>query len=144
VGSVGASALSPGGVCGPSGCDTVLLNVASPGLACDVDILSAPQKADLVAFVARGGKLIIYDSECPPQNYSWLPFPFTTSNPGALGARGTLTIVEENFLSTTDPADSHFIDAAALGTSTDAVGDMNVMTTFDPNWCLDASGTRFC
>jgi len=139
--------LGPGGVCGATTkCDTVLLNVASAGatgLACNVNgNLSAPQKADLVTFVQQGGKLIIYDSECAPQNYSWLPYPFTTSNPGARGAFGTVTIVEDNVLSSGNSLDSHFINATILGTQTDAIGDMNVMTTRDANWCLDMSGTN--
>jgi hypothetical protein len=124
-----------------SGKDTAVLNVASNDLDCDVDAIGASGQAALVTFVAAGGKLIIYDSECSPQDYSWLPFPFTTNNPGAQGAEGTLTIVEENLLSTA-AAGSHFIDAANLGSESDAVGDMNVMTTFNPNWCLDMSGTN--
>jgi len=125
--------------------DTVVLNVASPEMGCTTATLSDSAKADLVAFVYGGNKLIIYDSECAPGvgvDYSWLPYPFTTSNPGALGATGVLTIVEENTLSTSVPADVHFIDAPALGPHTDAVGDMNVMVTLDPNWCLDMSGTN--
>jgi len=121
--------------------DTVVLNVASNGLDCDINKLNVTQKADIVDFVAGGHKLIIYDSECSPQDYSWLPFPFTTNNPGAAGAQGTLNIVEENTLSTS-AAGTHFIDAVALGTQTDAVGDMNVMVTLDSNWCLDMSGTN--
>ncbi len=147
------SALAPAAVTAASlaGKDTAVLNVASPGINCNTGNLSATAKADLVAFVGSGKKLIIYDSECPAQDYSWLPFPFTTANPGALGATGTLTVIENNFLSTMvgDPtctgagaADPHCINVAFLGGSTDAVGDMNVMTTFDPNWCLDMSGTN--
>jgi hypothetical protein len=100
------------------------------------------QKTALVNFLATGHKLIIYDSECAPQDYSWLPYPFTTNNPGAQGAQGTLTIVEENTLSSNNPASPFFINAAMLSTQTDAVGDMNVMVTFDPNWFLDMSGTN--
>lgn len=125
--------------------DTVVLNVASPEMACTTGTLSAAAKTDLVNFVGSGKKLIIYDSECAAGvgvDYSWLPFPFTTSNPGALGATGTLTIVEDNTLSHNSAADPHFIDAPNLGSQTDAVGDMNVMTTIDPNWCLDMSGTN--
>jgi len=124
--------------------DTAVLNVASYAMSCNTNTLSSSQQADLVAFVASGNKLIIYDSECypGPVDYSWLPFPFTTANPGALGQQGTLTIVEENTLSSNTPADPHYIDAPYLGTSTDAVGDMNVMTTYDPNWCLDMAGTN--
>lgn len=89
VGSVSAAALGPGSVCGASGCDTVLLNVASPGMGCNTNNLTAQQQTDLVNWVATGYKLIIYDSECTPQDYSWLPFSFTTANPGARGARVT-------------------------------------------------------
>jgi len=122
--------------------DTVVLNVASSQMGCNVNILSAQQKADLVSSIETGKKMIIYDSECSPQDYNWLPFPFTTANPGAMGAHGTLTIVEENTLSSNNPADTYFIDASYLSDFTDAVGDMNVMTTFDPNWFVDMSGTN--
>ncbi|KAF5428323.1 MAG: hypothetical protein C5S41_00360, partial [Candidatus Methanomarinus sp.] len=104
--------------------------------------LSGPAKADLVSFVGNGGKLIIYDSECSAQDYSWLPYPFTTNNPGAMGAHGTLTIVEDNTLSHNTIGNPSYVDAATLGTSTDAVGDMNVMTTLDAAWCLDMSCTN--
>jgi hypothetical protein len=122
--------------------DTVLLNVASYEMGCDINTLSGPAKADLVSFVGNGGKLIIYDSECSAQDYSWLPYPFTTNNPGPCGAHGTLTIVENNTLSNDTIGNSSYVDAATLGSSTDAVGDMNVMTTLDPYWCLDMSGTN--
>jgi len=128
--------------------DTAVLNVASIAMACSTAMLAPAQQADLVAFVGAGNKLIIFDSECDPQDYSWLPFPFTTANPGARGAPGTLTVVEDNLLSTLigDPScvggDPHCIDVAFLGLSTDAVGDMNVMVTLDPNWCVDMAGTN--
>lgn len=122
--------------------DTAVLNVANDDMDCNVDVLTASQKTDLVNFVKDGKKLIIYDSECSTQNYSWLPFPFTTANPGAMGANGTLTILEENILSSKDSTNVHYIDAGYLGQSTDAVGDMNVMTTYNPNWCVDMSGTN--
>jgi hypothetical protein len=124
--------------------DTAVLNVASYDMRCNTNTLSTGQQADLVAFVGGGKKLIIYDSECypGPVDYSWLPFPFSTANPGALGGRGTLTIVEDNPLSTTDPLDPYYIDYVHLGNNTDAVGDMNVMITYDANWCLDMSGTN--
>jgi len=122
--------------------DTAVLNVCSPQMSCSTGTLSASSKTDFVSFVSGGGKLIIYDSECPTADYSWLPFPFTTNNPGAQGAHGTLNIVEDNVLSHTDPANPHYIDANTIATSTDAVGDMNVMTTRDPEWCLDMSGTN--
>lgn len=122
--------------------DTAVLNVASSGMACNTNNLTAQQKTDLINFVGAGKKLIIFDSECSAQNYSWLPFPFTTSNPGAMGAYGTLNIVEENFLSSKILGNVHYIDANHLGKQIDAVGDMNVMTTYNANWCLDMSGTN--
>jgi hypothetical protein len=122
--------------------DTAVLNVASPGMGCDVDTLTAGQKADLVTFLNAGGKLIIYDSECATQDYSWLPHPFTTANPGALGGTGTVNVVEDNFLGNDIVGDPHFIDETILGTDTDAVGDMNVLTTVDPSICLHMSGTN--
>ncbi len=122
--------------------DTVLLNVASTEMDCNTGTLSTDAKAALNAFVSAGGKLIIYDSECPPNDYSWLPYPFTTANPGQMGGYGTATIVEENTLSSNDPSNAHYIDAAALGSNIDAIGDMNVMTTRDSHWCLDMEGTN--
>jgi hypothetical protein len=130
--------------------DTAVLNVASTGMGCTTNTLTAQQKADLIAFVGAGKKLIIYDSECQPSvDYSWLPYPFTTANPGPTGAFGcTLTIVENNYLSTLigDPdctsGDVNCINTNALGNNTDAVCDMNVMTTRDIHWCLDMSGTN--
>jgi Ca2+-binding RTX toxin-like protein len=125
--------------------DTVVLNVASREMNCDTATLSATAKTDLVSFVGGGHKMVIYDSECAAgagADYSWLPFPFTTNNPGGAGAFGTLTIVEENLLSTSDSADPHFIDTAYLGSSTDAVGDANVFVTNDPNWCVDMSAAN--
>ncbi|MFB3827905.1 MAG: hypothetical protein ACE15B_14130 [Bryobacteraceae bacterium] len=126
--------------------DTALLNVASStasgGLGCNMANLPAAGKTALVNFVNAGKKLIIYDSECAPQDYSWLPYSFTTSNPGAMGAHGTLTIVENNSLASNIPGDPKYIDATRLSNNTDAVGDMNVMTTYNPNWCVSMAGTN--
>lgn len=126
--------------------DTVVLNVASggsTGLQCNVNgKLSVGQKAAIVNWVALGHKLIIYDSECASQDYSWLPYPFDTNNPGQRGAQGTVTVVEDNTLSSSDPSSAQYIATTTLAHSTDAIGDMNVLTTFDPNWCLDMQGTN--
>lgn len=128
--SVSAASLAP--------YDTAVLNIGSDCY----NSLTSSQEAALIDFVADGKKLIIYDSECPTIDYSWLPYPFTTVNPGQLGAYGTLNIVEDNTLSSNDPNSSYYINAAHLASTTDAVGDMNVMTTYDPHWCLDMSGTN--
>ena len=140
------SAMAPGAVSAASlaSYDTAVLMMASSGLRCNSNNLSAQAKTDIINFVGSGRKLIIYDSECVPgPNYSWLPFPFQTNNPGATGSfGGTLTIVEQNTLSKSDPASPYYINTSNLTSTTDAVGDMNVMTTFDPNWSLDISGTN--
>jgi hypothetical protein len=95
-----------------------------------------------VSFLKGGGKLIIYESECPAADYSWLPTPFSTYNPGAHGATGEAKIVENNALGSTNAGDPEFIDIEALSLETDAVGDANVMTTRDPAWCLHMSATN--
>lgn len=125
--------------------DIAVLNMASSALACNAANLPTPAKAEIIAVAQAGKKVLIFDSECSVGgtglDYSWLPYPFATANPGALGARGTLTIVEENTLSTNAPG-PYYINAGYLGSSTDAVGDMNVMTTQDPAWCVDMAGTN--
>jgi uncharacterized repeat protein (TIGR01451 family) len=114
--------------------------------ACNPAVFTAQQKDDIVAFIEDGGKLIIWDSEDPYPNvwdYTWLPTPFKTSVPGAMGATGTLTIVEENQLSSNDPTDPYYINAAYLSSYTDAVGDANVLTAFIPSqWCVDMEATN--
>jgi len=128
--------------------DTALLNVSSSGMVCDTSKLSTQAKTDLVAFVAGGKKLLIHDSECQASgstgmDYSWLPYPFTTNNPGATGTNGgTLYVVENSSLASAVTGSASFIDAKDLATNTDAVGDMNVMTTKDSHWCLAMSGTN--
>jgi hypothetical protein len=119
--------------------DTAVLNVASSQMACSTGTLSASAKSALVSFVNGGSKLIVYDSECAATDYTWLPFPFTTNNPGARGAFGTLTDLEENLLSSLVSSDPHYIDTGALSTQTDAVGDSNVFVTNNANWCADMS-----
>lgn len=141
--------LSPGAVTAGSlaAFDIAVVNMATYTLQCDANNLPAAAKAEIIGFAGAGKKVLIYDSECyfgvggAGVDYSWLPYPFTTANPGALGAQGTLTIVEENTLST-NASGPYFIDAGILGTQTDAVGDMNVMTTQDPAWCVDMAGTN--
>lgn len=140
------SAMAPAGVSSTTlaAYDTAVLMMASSALACTGNSLSAQAKTDIINFVGSGKKLIIYDSECDPgPNYSWLPYPFTTANPGAMGAAGTLSIVEQNTLSKSDSTSPYYIDAYDLGHNIDAVGDMNVMTTYDPNWKLDMAGTNY-
>lgn len=119
--------------------DTIVLN----GI-CDISsFLANPQfKARVEGFVSNGGKLIIWDSECTNTDYSKFALPFMTSNPGAAGANGVLTDAEENSLSSNDPASPNFVNVQAIATGTDAVGDANVFTTYDPNWFIDLKATN--
>jgi len=119
--------------------DTVVLNTV-----CDVaTFLGNPQfKSRLESFVTSGGKLIIWDSECTATDYTKFAIPFTTSNPGAAGAHGTLVDVEANTLSSSDPASAQYVNVAAVSTGTDAVGDANVFTTYDPRWFVDLRATN--
>lgn len=120
--------------------DTVVLNVASPEVQSSP--LSAQAKAALVSFAGSGHKMIIYDSELPAVDYSWLPFPFSTNNPGANGANGTLSIVENSTLASNVTTDPKYIDAGLIASTTDAVGDSNVFTTQNPNWYIVMSATN--
>lgn len=120
--------------------DTVVLNVASPEVQSSP--LSAQAKADLVSFVGSGHKMIIYDSELSAVDYSWLPFPFSTNNPGANGANGTLSIVENSTLASNITTDPKYVDAGLVASATDAVGDSNVFTTQNPNWYIVMSATN--
>lgn len=122
--------------------DTAVLNVASPEMGCTTGTLSAAAKSALVAFVNGSHKLIIVDSECPSADYTWLPFPFTTNNPGPAGMTGAFTVTEDSTLASPNPASASYIDAVSLGGGTDAVGDANVMVTRAPQWCQAAAATN--
>ena len=119
-----------------AGYDTLVLNGV-----CDIGSASflgnATFRSRIRDFVDAGGKLVIWDSECTNTDYSQFFLPFTTNNPGARGATGTLTIVEENTLSNSDPGSPSYLDVALIGSRTDAAGDANVFLTYDPNWCVD-------
>lgn len=118
-----------------AGFDTAVMNqICSP-----LTQFTASQRTDIVNFVQGGGKLIIYDSDAcgtTPVDYTWLPFPFDTNSPGQTGSSGgTLTIVEDDALGSSNPASPAFINTAMIAADTDAVGDANVMVTKDTHWC---------
>jgi uncharacterized repeat protein (TIGR01451 family) len=126
--------------------DTLFLFNTNPS------VLSASQKSDIVDFVKAGGKLVIWDSEdqyyqCGGTGcwkYDWLPTPFSLSVPGAQGATGALTDVEENDLSSLIVGNPHYIDTNYLSQSTDAVGDANVFTSFVASqWCTDMTAKNY-
>ena len=118
-----------------NGKETTVFNM----LCDDSQFLSSDQAAALLAWVAAGNKLLIVDSdECPNSQYHFLPYPFTTSNPGAQSKwGGRLVLVEDDALGTSDQADAtHYFDPKTYaGQETNQLGDANVVTTQDPHWC---------
>src|SRR4051794_7281347 len=122
-----------------AGFDTVVL-----AQVCDIDThLSDPDfKSRIESFVQNGGKLLIWDSECQGTDYSKFIFPFTTDNPGQLGANGALSDLEDNSLGSSDPNSPFFVDYGLVGSQTDTVGDANVFTSFDQHFCGDLQATN--
>ena len=93
--------------------DTVVLEQV-----CDIKTsVRADVKRALVAWVANGNKLIISDADsCGPGNvpdYSFLPYPFATSNPGGRASASALQVLEKNFLVSPDSHDPAFFDEAS-------------------------------
>src|SRR2546425_6842030 len=108
-------------------------------------------KKALVAWVALGHKLIIHDADdCGSHSipdYSFLPYKFATSNPGAQGARGDrLIFVEENTIGSAKRADPAFVDieswVAGAPNFHNEIGDSNTVTEYDPHWCGHLFGTN--
>jgi outer membrane protein OmpA-like peptidoglycan-associated protein len=117
-------------------------------LVCNMtDYLSAPQQALLLSWVAAGHKLILTTAdECGQgSDFSWLPYPFVASHPGANGSRGDrLIVVEDNALGTSDANDAtHFVDARAYAATKDnQIGDADAVKTQDTHWCGHLFGTN--
>ena len=114
---------------------------------CDTSQYLAKGQTDaLMAWVTAGHKLLIVDSDvCAKSAYAFLPYTFTTSNPGANGASGDrLIVVESDALGTTDKNDAeHYFDPKAyLNNGSNQLGDANVVTTQDPHWCGHLFGTN--
>jgi hypothetical protein len=121
--------------------DTVIMFMFNPSG------LTAAQKAAINDWIYKGGKLIIWDSDQVPPgspwDYTWLPYPFTTSVPGQTGQTGKgLNVLEENQLSSSDPSSPYYIDTAVLNSQTDAVGDANVLISYSPGWRIDMMATN--
>jgi outer membrane protein OmpA-like peptidoglycan-associated protein len=107
--------------------------------------MSKPQLDALMQWVHAGHKLLIVDSDgCTSSSYSFLPYPFTTSNPGAKGAPSDrLIVVESDALGATDKGDANFFDPAQfINHGQNELGDANVVTTQDPHWCGHLFGTN--
>src|SRR5581483_1481687 len=99
-------------------------------------------KSRIESFVFNGGKLIIWDSEMWGEDYSNFVYPFVTNSAGAFGATGTMLVVENSSLGSADPASPFYVNADAIGGYTDAVGDANVMITYDGNWSVASVATN--
>lgn len=116
--------------------DTVMWNM----LCHPAGFLDSAQIKMLLAWIAAGHKLIIHDGDMcagtTATDYSFLPYPFTTDNPGPHGARGTtFVLLESDTLGSSDRSDrAHFIDATDY-LSDGEIGDANIVTTKDPHWC---------
>jgi hypothetical protein len=130
-----------------SGVDTVVL-----AQVCDIKTkLSDGFKRALVAWVAAGHKLIIQDADaCGPGNepdYSFLPFSFATSNPGAQGAASALRLIENSALASNDSSDPAFVDFDSWtrrtnGNPANDFGDSNTVIKYDPHWCGAVVGSN--
>lgn len=145
--NVTPEAAAPGMLVPSSGIDTVVLEQL-----CNIKTsVSEGFKRALVSWVGAGHKLIIQDADgCGPFNvpdYSFLPFPFATSNPGAQGAASALRIVEKNSIASPESDDPAFLDLEAWRTKTNGnpqndFGDSNTVIKYDPNWCGAIVGTN--
>lgn len=98
----------------------------------------------ILSFVNGGGKLIIYTSESPTawaNNFATFVYPFTVDTPGQTGSSGgSLVNIANDTLSSNNTADASYINLSLIITQTDAVGDLNVMTSSDPAWYIDMTG----
>ena len=110
---------------------------------CNISDQPRARLDDIVRWVGEGHKLIIYDSdECSGSvDYNWLPYPFYTNNPGALGSTsGSLTVVADDTLIASDPTHPGYIDPAAFAGI--EIGDANVIVTDDYRWCGNIEATN--
>ncbi len=97
----------------------------------------------VISFLQNGGKLIIWDSDaCLTPDYSFLSAvgaQFTISSPGQTGSfGGSITINENNNFLTGIPQTT----LNTLTSTSDAVGDLNVISSSAPAWCATLTGTN--
>jgi len=139
--SVGPNDASPVMLLPAVGFDTVVFTQI-----CDIKkSVSESFKTALMAWVAQGHKLIIQDSDqcggsSARPDYSFLPFPFATSNPGAMGTAGTsLVFVEENLIGNGKPGTPGYLDVEGWlkkkSGENNEIGDSNTIIKYDPHWC---------
>lgn len=128
-----ADAVAPAMLLAEPKIDTVVL-----AQVCDVARRVTKEfKQALMAWVAAGHKLIIQDSDACRQSpdYSFLPYPLKTANPGSAGARGVAGILEDSTLVSAKPDDDAYLDMKRWKEGQNDLGDSNVMIEWDPRWC---------
>jgi outer membrane protein OmpA-like peptidoglycan-associated protein len=114
---------------------------------CKADTFFSPQTGRALSdWVATGHKLFIYDADmCGHEtSYAFLPYPFTTNNPGANGAKGDRLIeVENDQFGSLDASDkAHFFDPKPFAVGQNQLGDANTVTSHDSHWCGHLFGTN--
>jgi hypothetical protein len=106
---------------------------------CDAPhILTTEQQQLLLNWVQAGHKLIVRDSDpCRSSDYSFIPYPFTTTGSTASGAKGhVLRIADPSALGAGPSDPAHFLDTAAyVASNLPDLGDADVMQTEDLHWC---------
>lgn len=138
---VSVAAVDAGGLPVLTPFDTVMLYQV-----CDIGSHPALLTA-INSFLTGGhGKLIILDGDrCTARFggpgdavYSGFLFPFTSSDPGPSGFVDTTTFQETEAA----PATLSRSIPVGTGSTTDAVGDSNTITTKNPAWCEAIGGTN--
>jgi len=125
---------------------------AQPWMLADYDTVLFEQACDmrqfpprflqaLATWVAAGHKLIVHDADkCASSlDYSWLPYRFKISRPGAWGKPGSVFRFLENTWMVHDlRGKPGFVDGDAWvrqTVPTNELGDTNVITEWEPGWC---------
>src|SRR5207247_5116406 len=128
---------SEAGVASLARVDTVVISQV-----CDIKTsVSDSFKKALMAWVAQGNKLIINDADVcgKSPDYGFLPYRFSTSNPGPHGQPSDrLLFVEENTIGNATEDDRPFLDTPAPpgGRSPESkqLGDSHTHLAFRPPW----------
>jgi len=121
---------------------TVMLN----GMCIPLDSLSQVQINGLLAWVQAGHKLLMYTADMCGRgsDFSFLPYPFKSSNPGAGGAAShNLIEVENDALGSLDASEKdRYLDPKPWADNSNQIGDADTVVTRDPHWCGHLFGTN--
>jgi outer membrane protein OmpA-like peptidoglycan-associated protein len=125
-----------------SGYQTVVLDAICNASS----VLTKTQSQALTDWVYSGGKLVIHDADdCTDTDYSFLPYAFTSSNPGPHAApSNNFVLVDSDTLGSRDASDkAHFVDVKGyMNTHGQQLGDSNTVVTQDKHWCGQLYGTN--